>query len=60
MSSFNVDNFRVVAIDQRGYGDSDKPSGCKNYTYDHLTTDIKQLIPALGKLTVVFLLLILK
>ncbi|XP_053405218.1 epoxide hydrolase 4-like isoform X1 [Mercenaria mercenaria] len=41
-------DYRVVAIDQRGYADSDKPSGYKNYTYEHLTNDIKQLIPALG------------
>lgn len=37
-------------MDQRGYGDSDKPSGYKNYTSDHLTSDIKQLIPALGNI----------
>lgn len=41
-------DFRVVAVDQRGYGDSDKPKGYKNYTYDKLADDIKQLIPALG------------
>lgn len=40
---------RVVAIDQRGYGDSDKPSGIYNYTREKLSQDIKQLIPALGE-----------
>ncbi|KAK3601193.1 hypothetical protein CHS0354_004393 [Potamilus streckersoni] len=40
--------YRVVAIDQRGYGDSDKPSGVKNYSTEKLTGDIKQLISALG------------
>ncbi|XP_056022613.1 epoxide hydrolase 4-like [Ostrea edulis] len=40
--------YRVVAIDQRGYGDSDKPSGIYNYTREKLSQDIKQLIPALG------------
>lgn len=40
--------FRVVAIDQRGYGDSDKPSGVSSYKIDKLCQDLKQLIPALG------------
>lgn len=41
-------DYRVVAVDQRGYGESDKPSGKVNYTTDKLAADIKQLIPALG------------
>ncbi|XP_061173203.1 epoxide hydrolase 4-like [Saccostrea echinata] len=40
--------YRVVAVDQRGYGESDKPSGIMNYTTDKLSQDLKQLIPALG------------
>ena len=36
--------FRCVAIDNRGYGDSEKPTGIKNYSIDHLTGDVKNLI----------------
>ena len=35
-------------MDQRGYGESDKPSGKANYAIEKLAGDIKQLIPALG------------
>lgn len=42
------DNYRVVAVDMRGYGDSDKPSSVADYTVDKLAEDLKQLIPALG------------
>ena len=42
---------RVVAIDQRGYGDSDKPSSVSSYDMDHLIEDIRQLIGALGVYT---------
>ncbi|XP_046582062.1 epoxide hydrolase 4-like [Haliotis rubra] len=41
-------DYRVVAIDMRGYGDSDKPSGVANYQMSKLVTDLKQIIPALG------------
>ncbi|XP_052796397.1 epoxide hydrolase 4-like [Mya arenaria] len=41
-------DYRVVAVDMRGYGDSDKPKGKDNYTVQKLAGDIKQLIPALG------------
>ena len=34
----------------RGYNESDKPEGVHNYSMDKLTDDIKELIPALGKL----------
>ncbi|XP_046582077.1 epoxide hydrolase 4-like isoform X2 [Haliotis rubra] len=40
--------YRVVAIDLRGYGESDKPSGISNYGLGELAKDIKQLVPALG------------
>ena len=33
-----------MAIDNRGYGDSEKPSGVKNYSIDKLTGDVKNLI----------------
>jgi pimeloyl-ACP methyl ester carboxylesterase len=40
-----------VAIDMRGYGDSEKPSGVKNYTMNYLVDDIKQVVEALGSYT---------
>ncbi|KAL5005144.1 hypothetical protein ScPMuIL_018600 [Solemya velum] len=40
--------YRVVAMDMRGYGDSEKPSGVSNYRVDKLISDVKQLITALG------------
>ncbi|KAL8574344.1 hypothetical protein ACOMHN_057336 [Nucella lapillus] len=42
------DSYRVVAIDQRGYGDSDKPAAVSAYTLDHLTKDLRNIITALG------------
>ncbi|KAK7474120.1 hypothetical protein BaRGS_00034649, partial [Batillaria attramentaria] len=42
------DDYRVVAVDQRGYGDSDKPTSVADYTVDKLANDLRQLIPALG------------
>ncbi|XP_046366844.2 epoxide hydrolase 4-like [Haliotis rufescens] len=41
-------DYRVVAIDLRGYGDSDKPSGVANYQMSKIVSDLKQVIPALG------------
>jgi len=41
-------DYRVVALDNRGYGDSDKPKGVKNYAMDHLTGDLKEMIENLG------------
>ena len=41
------DEFFVVAVDLRGYGDSDKPMGIHNYTIDKIIEDIKQLLEAL-------------
>ena len=41
--------YRTVAVDMRGYGESDKPSGVCNYSMEKLTGDVDELIPALGK-----------
>ncbi|ESP03583.1 hypothetical protein LOTGIDRAFT_224222 [Lottia gigantea] len=41
-------DYRVVAVDQRGYSESDKPPGIKNYAVTNMVEDLKQLIPALG------------
>jgi pimeloyl-ACP methyl ester carboxylesterase len=40
--------FRTVAIDMRGYGDSEKPSGVNNYSMQYLVDDIKHVVEALG------------
>jgi pimeloyl-ACP methyl ester carboxylesterase len=40
-----------VAIDMRGYGDSDKPPGIENYSMKYLVDDIKQIVEALGLYT---------
>jgi len=39
---------RTVAIDMRGYGDSEKPAGVEHYAMDHLVSDVKQVVEALG------------
>uniref|UniRef100_A0A336LSA0 CSON002822 protein n=1 Tax=Culicoides sonorensis TaxID=179676 RepID=A0A336LSA0_CULSO len=38
-----------VAIDMRGYNESDKPQGVDNYTIDILTSDIREVVRSLGK-----------
>ena len=38
----------MVAIDMRGYGETDRPPNKSDYTIDLLTQDIVELIPALG------------
>jgi len=42
------DNYRVIAYDQRGYGESDKPGRISDYSIDKLTLDVKDLIEFLG------------
>ena len=41
-------NYKVVAPDLRGYGESDKPKGVKNYHIDLIASDITGLINKLG------------
>ncbi|TDT42700.1 pimeloyl-ACP methyl ester carboxylesterase [Streptomyces sp. BK208] len=41
--------FRVVAPDQRGYGDSDRPAAPEAYSVLHLAGDVVGLIRALGE-----------
>jgi pimeloyl-ACP methyl ester carboxylesterase len=40
--------FKVIAVDMRGYNQSDKPRGVKHYTADVLALYIKELIGHLG------------
>lgn len=39
---------RCVAVDMRGYGDSEKPEGVHHYKIELLADDIKDLIRQLG------------
>lgn len=40
--------FRVIAVDQRGFGDSDAPAGRQHYGIDRLLGDMTGLLDALG------------
>ncbi|XP_034387156.1 epoxide hydrolase 4 [Cyclopterus lumpus] len=40
--------FRVVAVDMRGYGESDLPLSAESYRVDNLVTDIKDIVEYLG------------
>jgi len=42
-------DFHVVAIDMRGYGESSKPKGIDEYSIPNLVEDIRQVISILGK-----------
>uniref|UniRef100_A0AC34FZS3 AB hydrolase-1 domain-containing protein n=1 Tax=Panagrolaimus sp. ES5 TaxID=591445 RepID=A0AC34FZS3_9BILA len=42
------DKYRVVALDLRGYGDSDKPEGVENYNLNEIVHDVELFIEALG------------
>lgn len=42
-------NFRVVAIDQRGYNKSDQPKTVEAYDVSHLVADVKAVIKHIGK-----------
>lgn len=41
--------FRVIALDQRGYNTSDKPSGIAAYRLEHLVDDVVGVIRATGE-----------
>ncbi len=43
------DNYRVVAIDQRGYNLSDKPEGVENYDLSLLVSDVVAVVRHLGE-----------
>lgn len=42
--------YRVVALDLRGYGESDAPAHQENYKLDCLIADIKDILDSLGRL----------
>jgi len=43
------DNFKVVAIDQRGYNLSDKPEGEENYNMRYLISDVAAVVHHFGE-----------
>lgn len=47
---------RVIAVDMRGYGQSEKVAGIDNYTMPILVNDMKELIEGLGEWCVTFFL----
>lgn len=49
MEALAAAGFRAVALDQRGYNESDKPAGVASYQIDKLTADVAGLIHQLGK-----------
>ena len=49
LEEFSTDHW-VVAVDMRGYGDSDKPSLLSDYTLDKLVEDQHQIVLELGKM----------
>jgi pimeloyl-ACP methyl ester carboxylesterase len=42
------DDYQVVAIDQRGYNQSDQPVGVDQYTFEYLVGDVAAVISAAG------------
>ncbi len=42
-------HFKVVAIDQRGYNQSDQPSGVEQYAMERLVGDVKSVIGHFGR-----------
>ena len=40
--------FRVIVPDQRGYGASDAPAAVKDYTLEHLTSDLAGILDHCG------------
>ena len=45
---------RVIAVDLRGFGDSDRPAGEENYSFVHCAKDLVALLDALGLERAVF------
>lgn len=48
LKEFSKD-YHVIAIDQRGYAQSDKPSKISDYHIEKMVGDIRQLVKQLGK-----------
>ena len=48
MEEFSKDYY-VIAIDQRGFGETDKPIGVSQYYIDNMVEDLRQLVAQLGE-----------
>ena len=48
MDYFSSRGFWCVAMDLRGYNDSEKPKGIKSYAMEYLVSDVKDVIEGLG------------
>lgn len=46
---FSRRDYWCVAVDNRGYNDSDKPAGVLSYTIENLVADVKDVIEGLGR-----------
>lgn len=46
--NFFQKNFRTVAFDMRGYGESGKPQEIQNYCVQYLVEDVKDIVEGLG------------
>src|SRR5690242_20318099 len=44
-----AEHFQVVAIDLRGYNESDKPKGVEDYAMPKLVSDVKEVVEHFGK-----------
>ncbi|XP_055628634.1 epoxide hydrolase 3-like [Toxorhynchites rutilus septentrionalis] len=42
-------DYWVIAVDMRGYGDSDKPEGLEAYRIENMVQDIRELVITLGR-----------
>lgn len=49
LKEFSKD-YWTIAIDQRGYGESDKPGNISDYHINKMSDDIHALVKSLGKL----------
>jgi len=54
MPALAAAGFRVVAVDQRGYGGSDRPTDVAAYDSEHVIADMTGLLAALGRERAVF------
>jgi pimeloyl-ACP methyl ester carboxylesterase len=44
-----AEHFQVVAYDQRGYNESDKPEGVEQYKFDKLVADLRTIVRHFGR-----------
>lgn len=48
LKEFSKD-YHVIAIDQRGYAESDKPTRVSDYHMDEMVSDLREFVRKLGK-----------